>query len=110
MGEPIKIYDLVKLLIKFSGKRLSKNQNNYNKLKIDYVGLREGEKLYEELLIDHKAEKTIKRYIFKSNETKINEEQFNEIYKGVLNSYQQNNNQILKKLLLNNFVNYQPNK
>ena len=63
MGEPIKIYDLVKLLIKFSGKRLSKNQNNYNKLKIDYVGLREGEKLYEELLIDHKAEKTIKKYI-----------------------------------------------
>ncbi|MFC2119151.1 polysaccharide biosynthesis protein [Bacteroidota bacterium] len=45
MGEPIKIIDLAKKMIKLSG--LSEDQ-----IKIEISGLRPGEKLYEELLID----------------------------------------------------------
>lgn len=41
MGEPVKIYDLATTLIKMSGKKIS----------IEIVGLRKGEKLYEELLM-----------------------------------------------------------
>lgn len=41
MGEPVKIYDLAKTLIKMSGKNVP----------IEIVGLRKGEKLYEELLM-----------------------------------------------------------
>ena len=41
MGEPVKIYDLAQTLIKMSGKNIS----------IEIVGLRKGEKLYEELLM-----------------------------------------------------------
>ena len=41
MGEPVKIYDLATTLIKMSGK----------KVPIEVVGLRKGEKLYEELLM-----------------------------------------------------------
>lgn len=41
MGEPVKIYDLATTLIKMSGK----------KIPIEIVGLRKGEKLYEELLM-----------------------------------------------------------
>lgn len=41
MGKPVKIYDLAKTMIKLSGKDIN----------IDIVGLRPGEKLYEELLI-----------------------------------------------------------
>ncbi|MEN7551152.1 nucleoside-diphosphate sugar epimerase/dehydratase [Rapidithrix thailandica] len=44
MGKPVKIVDLAKRLIKLSGLKLDKD------IKIEYVGLREGEKLYEELL------------------------------------------------------------
>lgn len=45
MGEPVKINDLAKSMIRLSG--YSENQ-----IKIKYTGLRPGEKLYEEILID----------------------------------------------------------
>ena len=43
MGEPIKIVDLAKKMIELSGR---------DEIAIDFIGLRSGEKLYEELLID----------------------------------------------------------
>ena len=43
MGEPIKIVDLAKKMIELSGRE---------DIKIEFTGLRPGEKLYEELLID----------------------------------------------------------
>ena len=43
MGEPVKIVDLAKKMIELSGKR---------NIEIEFIGLRAGEKLYEELLID----------------------------------------------------------
>ncbi|MBU0633206.1 polysaccharide biosynthesis protein [bacterium] len=49
MGEPVKIADLAKKMIVLSG-----NDN----IKIEYIGLRAGEKLYEELLIDDSDAKT----------------------------------------------------
>ena len=46
MGKPVKIYDLAKSLIKLSGYEVGKD------IKIEITGLRPGEKLYEELLMD----------------------------------------------------------
>ena len=47
MGSPVKIYDLAKNLIKLSGYTLNKD------MKIEITGLRPGEKLYEELLMNN---------------------------------------------------------
>ena len=53
MGEPVKIIDLAKNMIKLSGLKLGKDIN------IEITGLRPGEKLYEELLLSTaNAEKT----------------------------------------------------
>jgi UDP-N-acetyl-D-glucosamine 4,6-dehydratase len=49
MGEPIKIVDLAKKMIELSGKE---------NIKIEFTGLRPGEKLYEELLISDSDMKT----------------------------------------------------
>ena len=49
MGEPIKIVDLAKKMIELSGK---------SDIEIEFTGLRPGEKLYEELLIDDSDTKT----------------------------------------------------
>lgn len=46
MGEPVKIMDLAKLMIKLQG------QEPYKDVDIKIIGLRPGEKLYEELMTD----------------------------------------------------------
>jgi len=49
MGKPIKIVDLAKKMIELSGK---------DDISIEFTGLRPGEKLYEELLIDESEKET----------------------------------------------------
>ena len=52
MGEQIKIYDLAKQMIKLNNLKIKDNQNPDGDIEIKFTGLRPGEKLFEELLID----------------------------------------------------------
>ena len=68
MNKPIKILDLAKQMLLLKGLTLKSTSNPEGDIEIKYVGLREGEKLYEELLIDAKASKTLHPLIFKAEE------------------------------------------
>mgnify|MGYP001029542760 FL=1 len=52
MGEPVRIQDLARQMIKLSGLRVRETGETDGDIEIAYSGLRPGEKLYEELLID----------------------------------------------------------
>ncbi len=69
MGEPVKIDTLARQMIELSGLTVKDEKNPNGQVEITYVGLRAGEKLYEELLVDGSAIPTSHPRIFKANET-----------------------------------------
>ncbi len=68
MGEPINIKDLAVQMIKLNGMTVKDKNNLDGDIEIKVTGLRPGEKLYEELLIDGKSTPTDHQLIYKARE------------------------------------------
>lgn len=51
MGEPVRIVDLAKRMIRLSGYEMGHNSHMGEHIEIEFIGLRPGEKLHEELLL-----------------------------------------------------------
>ena len=68
MGEPVKIKNLAEQMIKLSGLTVKDNKNPKGDIEIKIIGLRSGEKLYEELIIDGQSKQTSNELIFYVNE------------------------------------------
>ena len=68
MGKPIRIYDLAVKMIKLSGLELLSSDNPKGDVEIQYTGLRPGEKLYEELLVDGNFNTTENKLIMRAEE------------------------------------------
>jgi len=83
MGEPVKIVNLAKKMIELSGK---------DNIKIEFTGLRTGEKLYEELLIDDSDTKTDYESITVAKPTKYDIDKLNRDIEELLDS----NDKLLK--------------
>jgi FlaA1/EpsC-like NDP-sugar epimerase len=80
MGEPVKIKDLAEKMISLAGLRPNID------IMVEYVGLRPGEKLYEELLIDHEYDHHLrtandKIYIEKQKHVEASELELDQIMK-----------------------------
>ncbi len=81
MGEPVKIVDLAKRMVHLSGRELEGEREaagadgsevaEYDAIRIDFIGLRPGEKLYEELLIGDNVEGTHHPLILRAKEKEI---------------------------------------
>ncbi|MCR5666828.1 MAG: polysaccharide biosynthesis protein [Eubacterium sp.] len=74
MGQPVKIVDMAKNLIELSGFEPGRD------IEIKFTGLRPGEKLYEELLMDEEKTQTDNERIFVGKPVEIDEEKL----KGML--------------------------
>ena len=68
MGEPVKVLSLAKQMINLSGLTLKDKENKQGDIEIIFTGLRSGEKLFEELLIDNFSKKTSHPLIYKAEE------------------------------------------
>jgi FlaA1/EpsC-like NDP-sugar epimerase len=68
MGTPVKIADLARTMIHLSGLEVRDDSNPEGDIAVEFVGLRRGEKLYEELLIGENTTDTNHPRIFKTSE------------------------------------------
>lgn len=68
MGDPVRIIDLARRMIDLSGLTVRDGVNPDGDIEIEVVGLRPGEKLYEELLIGDNISQTNHIRILKANE------------------------------------------
>ena len=104
MGEPIKILDLAKKMIKLSGYQIKNSDNPNGDIEIKFTGLREGEKLFEELLIDGEVIKTQNNFIYQGlepelslNEVKVS--QIENLIQNLKSGNSQNSLNLLKDLV-----------
>jgi FlaA1/EpsC-like NDP-sugar epimerase len=68
MGESVKIVDLAKKMIELSGLEVRNHEKGTGDIAIEFVGLRPGEKLYEELLIGNNVGPTAHPCIMRAEE------------------------------------------
>ena len=104
MGKPVKIYDLAKKMIEMSGKKLSGEARDGIEIKI--IGLRPGEKLFEELLISAQSGKTNHEKIFVSKERHAQSEEVEKILKHILLAKNNNDVKKLQEILENPCIGY----
>jgi FlaA1/EpsC-like NDP-sugar epimerase len=71
MGDPVRIDDLARLMVRLSNLEVRDEKNPHGDIEIVYVGLRPGEKLYEELLIGANTQTTEHPRIFRSAEPRL---------------------------------------
>jgi len=76
MGEPVKIVDLARKMIELSGR---------DDIEIEFSGLRAGEKLYEELLIDESDCRTDYESITVAKPTKYDIDKLNQDIQELIN-------------------------
>ena len=71
MGDPVKIVDLAKRMVHLSGLEIKNELTPDGTIESHYVGLRPGEKLFEELLIGENVEGTEHALIMRAQESEI---------------------------------------
>tara|TARA_Y100000588_G_C14279772_1_gene936346 strand:+ start:8399 stop:10273 length:1875 start_codon:yes stop_codon:yes gene_type:complete len=80
MGEPIQVLDLAKDMVRLSGMTIKDEHNPDGEIEIIFTGLRPGEKLFEELLIDERAFSTKHEKIMRVDDSRIS---WNEVKKNL---------------------------
>ena len=110
MGEPVKILDLAKRLISFSGMEVKSESNPEGDIEIIFTGLRPGEKLFEELLIGEEAIQTEHKQIYKAEEEFINWEELERYIDLLRNAEINNDHSQLMDVLEKTITGYNPSK
>lgn len=110
MGELIKMSDLAVRMIRLAGRTVANEDKEQapGAIQIVYTGLRPGEKLYEELLIDADSQATSHPRIMKAKEFFLSQKELQPLLSSVYLAAESRNFPKLKELLLSVGIGYQP--
>jgi FlaA1/EpsC-like NDP-sugar epimerase len=106
MGKPINIYDLAKKIINFSGFKFKNKECPSGDIELIITGLRPGEKLYEELLVDHEASNTKHPFIYKSEERIISKKEFELIIMDISEAFLNKDTKKITDILKTNIIGF----
>lgn len=115
MGEPVKIASLASKMVRLSGLEpfyLPRDESEpipTGDIEIRFTGLRPGEKLYEELLIGERVEKTSHPRIMTAQEVSLPVDVINSLLDQLIVACQAGDHQQLQKLLCDAPLGYAPN-
>lgn len=112
MGEPVKIINLAKSVIKLSGHSIQDDENPEGEIAISYSGLRPGEKLFEELLIGDNPSSTVHPKIMTAHEDVLSGKVLNSILLRIKQVDEANDSASAREILIeavNGFVPNSPN-
>ena len=84
MGKPVKIMDLAETLVRLSGLTVRNDANPDGDIEIAEVGLRPGEKLYEELIIGNDPQATLHPRIMKAHESCLSSDELNSLIASLM--------------------------
>ncbi len=84
MGQPVKIMDLAETLVRLSGLTVRNDANPDGDIEIAEVGLRPGEKLYEELIIGNDPQATLHPRIMKAHESCLSPDSLNTLIASLM--------------------------
>ncbi len=112
MGKPIKIMDLAIKMANLNGliPYFDKNESNDNRptIEIKITGLRQGEKLYEELFINNNSKNTVHPRIMIAKEDFVSLKELNAIIKNFENCCNKSDLSKIKELLLRTPLHFKP--
>jgi FlaA1/EpsC-like NDP-sugar epimerase len=109
MGEPVKIINLAKNVIKLSGHSIRDEENPEGEIAISYTGLRPGEKLYEELLIGDNPSSTAHPKIMTAHEDTLSGEELNSILLRIKQVDETNDSDSAREILIEAVNGFEPN-
>tara|TARA_B100000686_G_scaffold81976_1_gene88493 strand:- start:21208 stop:22869 length:1662 start_codon:yes stop_codon:yes gene_type:complete len=104
MGDPVKILDLAKRMVRLSGLEVRDNSNPEGDIEIVFTGLRDGEKLYEELLIGDNVSSTEHKGIMQASEEYLEWEKVEGLLEQLRASIEKRDHELAVNILINNIV------
>ncbi|MBL6657559.1 MAG: polysaccharide biosynthesis protein [Flavobacteriales bacterium] len=110
MGEPVRILDLAHRMINLSGLSPITSENPEGDIKIKFTGLREGEKLYEELLIGKDVTQSKHPQIMQANEDFLSWQKVSSLIEEIKTIHENLDDKSMRKVLIENVEGYKPAK
>ena len=108
MGEPVRIYDLATKMIQLSGLQVLDEDNLDGDIEIKCIGLRPGEKLYEELLVGDNISQTDSLLIMRAEESMLDWEDLKPILDQLNEAINNSDQEKVRELLIEAVPEFKP--